>query len=175
MNLQQLVTSQLHDIVTPPPVSWWPLAPGWWLLFAAVLLASTIASHHMWHAYKRHRQRQQLLNELSELQLQYQEQPLQYLQKLSQFLRAIAINFYGREIIARLTNRQWLLFLSRVTGCDDFQGPAGQLLLQQPYQADDTSNIEQMIPVLNAMLKLWIKKLPPSKQQLNHAVGGDLC
>ncbi len=36
---QQL--AQLHDIHLPGSVSWWPLAPGWWILLAVVLIVLT--------------------------------------------------------------------------------------------------------------------------------------
>lgn len=42
---------QLRDIHLPPPAHWWPLAPGWWLLVAIVLLALA------WLAWRQHRRR----------------------------------------------------------------------------------------------------------------------
>ncbi len=30
--------AQLRDIHTPDPVSWWPLAPGWWVLITLLIL-----------------------------------------------------------------------------------------------------------------------------------------
>ena len=28
--------AQLRDIQLPEPISWWPLAPGWWVLIISV-------------------------------------------------------------------------------------------------------------------------------------------
>ena len=44
---------QLQPTIAPPPVSWWPLAPGWWALL--VLLIAIIAGICVW--YRRHPQR----------------------------------------------------------------------------------------------------------------------
>ena len=41
--------ANLHDIVMPEPVSWWPLAPGW-LLGAACLLL--VLLYHVWRSWK---------------------------------------------------------------------------------------------------------------------------
>ena len=35
---QQDPLSQLRDIHTPDPISWWPLAPGWWILAGLVII-----------------------------------------------------------------------------------------------------------------------------------------
>ena len=37
---QQL--AQLRDIHLPAAVSWWPLAPGWWVLLAVVLITAVV-------------------------------------------------------------------------------------------------------------------------------------
>lgn len=40
----------LRDIHLPPPASWWPLAPGWWVLAAIALLLLTWLA---WRVYRR--------------------------------------------------------------------------------------------------------------------------
>jgi hypothetical protein len=50
MNLPDPQSLPLRDIHLPPPVPWWPLAPGWWVLAGSVLVAIVLA----WWAWRRH-------------------------------------------------------------------------------------------------------------------------
>lgn len=50
--------AQLRDIQLPEAISWWPLAPGWWILimFAASFLGWTVfrlLKHHRSNLYRR--------------------------------------------------------------------------------------------------------------------------
>ena len=58
--------SQLRDIHLPPPVSWWPLAPGWWLLLGTLLLLTAIA-FWLWRRRRRSNWRREALRELAQL------------------------------------------------------------------------------------------------------------
>ena len=53
----------------PPPIRWWPLAPGWWVLIVVAAIAITALA--VWLT-KRHRQRRyrRMLVALSELRAQ---------------------------------------------------------------------------------------------------------
>ena len=42
----------LRDIHLPEPISWWPLAPGWWILVGG-LLALAILGFLAWRFYAR--------------------------------------------------------------------------------------------------------------------------
>ena len=59
---------QLRDIHLPEPISWWPPAPGWWILALAssVLLAWLL--RFLYRRYKAKHYRRQALAQLKELQ-----------------------------------------------------------------------------------------------------------
>ena len=65
MDSEELL-AQLADIRLPGEISWWPPAPGWWILAALVLFSGVFA----WRAYARARDTKLLLSfALAELQL----------------------------------------------------------------------------------------------------------
>ncbi|WFB35865.1 DUF4381 domain-containing protein [Kiritimatiellota bacterium B12222] len=40
--------SSLHDIVEPPPISFWPLATGWWILLAVLFVGALVLFWKLW-------------------------------------------------------------------------------------------------------------------------------
>jgi Domain of unknown function (DUF4381) len=56
---------QLKDIHLPPGISWWPLAPGWWLL-AGLVIAAALAVVTI-NYIRRRTIRYRALNELNDL------------------------------------------------------------------------------------------------------------
>jgi len=50
--LQEQLLQQLNDIAAPNAISWWPLAPGWWLLIILVLLSLVALAYYL---YAQHR------------------------------------------------------------------------------------------------------------------------
>lgn len=70
MNLPDPQSLPLRDIHLPPPVPWWPLAPGWWVLAGSVLVAIALA----WWAWRRHagrRLRRAALAEVDAIEAQF--------------------------------------------------------------------------------------------------------
>ena len=68
---------ELRDIHLPEPISWWPIAPGWWLLLALILALIAFA----FFARKRYLKRQlnrDIKAEIEDIKQQYartQNQP----------------------------------------------------------------------------------------------------
>jgi hypothetical protein len=49
----------LNDIVVPGPVSWWPLATGWYVLAALLIVILLILAIRQWRQWRRNRYRRQ--------------------------------------------------------------------------------------------------------------------
>jgi hypothetical protein len=98
--------SNLRDIAVPPDVAFWPPAPGWWLVGAAVAVAAGFAVA----AAVRHRQRNA-----------YRRAALRALETadardISSLLKRAALAAFPREQVASLNGAAWLAFLDRTGG-----------------------------------------------------------
>ncbi len=146
--------SQLRDIHLPPPVSWWPPAPGWWALTALLLLALGLG---LWllRRRRRNRWRRRALAELT--QLRTADDAL-LLRGLSVLLRRVAISRFPQAEVAALTGEAWLEFLDLTLGDDDsaFRSGAGRVLIVGPYAAA----AEVDAPALLALCERWLRKVP---------------
>ncbi len=58
---------QLKDIHAPTDITWWPLAPGWWLLAAIILITVIICVHKIFKWRKQTAWRRMALKHLSKL------------------------------------------------------------------------------------------------------------
>jgi len=158
----QLDLSQLRDIHMPDPISWWPPAPGWWILLGIVLLSGA----GMWLA-RRYRQRngwrRDALAQLSALhrQLQTKEfQPQHIVSELSVLLRRVAVSRFPREEAASISGDEWLAFLERqCRKGTSFQTEVGRLLIAAPYAHAATISSEE-VKYLLELCRDWVTKLP---------------
>ena len=64
MNKDAASLDNLRDIVESPPVSWWPLAPGWWVLLIALAIVTIIAVNRIWNQWKANAYRRSALKGL---------------------------------------------------------------------------------------------------------------
>ncbi|KAA6184339.1 DUF4381 domain-containing protein [Thiohalocapsa marina] len=129
----------IHAVMGNP---WWPLAPGWWLLFAALLLLALV----LWRVDGAWRVRfplpvltlgswrQEAARVLRRLRREANHAaPKATASELSELLRRIAMARHGRAACAGLHGADWLRWLS----AHDPRGfdwvAEGDLLLHAPY------------------------------------------
>lgn len=157
---------QLRDIHLPEPVSWWPPAPGWWLLLA---LSLAVAGFAAWWLRRRRagRWRREALAEWRRLRQRWgtgQAAPPEIVAGLSVLLRRVAISRYPRAEAASLTGEDWLAFLdARVARGDAgmFRRGAGRALIDAPYNPRARADMDALF----TLCKQWIERLPHSKGQ----------
>ena len=105
--------ANLHDIVLPPSVSWWPLAWGWYLL-SALLLAGLAWGLLRWRRRRRaNRYRDLALGELDALADAIGDPARQAraLADLPVLLKRVALAAWPRARVAGLSGEDWWQFL----------------------------------------------------------------
>lgn len=102
MNEAATSLDRLHDIVMPPDVPWWPLAPGWYVVLtvAAVLLAWL--AFRFWRSWRANAYRRAALRELA---------AARDAAGVAAILRRTALVIAPRADIADKTGDDWLNWL----------------------------------------------------------------
>jgi hypothetical protein len=144
----------LRDIHLPEPVGWWPPAPGWWLLAVGVpaLLACAV---WLWHRLRRPTPKKLALREWAAI-AHGAMPPQEKLRRLAVLLRRAALSAYPREEVAGLAGEQWLAFLDRNLGGQDFSAGPGRLLAEAPYRREAPGEVDALL----ALCRAWLKRLP---------------
>lgn len=147
--------SQLKDIHLPDPVGLWPLAWGWWVLLALIVI-SIITGIYLWRRHRaRNHYRQLALIELQNARAQVDQdgELAHYLQQVSIILRRAALTGLPARYHANLKGEAWLQWLdAQSSGADEFGSGAGRALLTGPYEAHPSADIES----LHQLAAQWI-------------------
>ncbi len=123
MNPQEALAS-LHPLREPGPISWWPLAPGWWLLIALTVLCVVGLGYALVKRYRANAYRRQGLAQLQTLRQQYlaEKDVSQYVARTNALLKSVALRSYPRREVAASSGEKWLTFLnSRMNSTEQFQ------------------------------------------------------
>ncbi|MBT8150535.1 MAG: DUF4381 domain-containing protein [Gammaproteobacteria bacterium] len=164
--------ANLPPLATPAPVSWWPPAPGWWLLFfalLALLLASFRWARPRWRRYRRYRHcKKNLAKAFADARARYQRDanPVNYLFLANRALRGFALMAGSKKLLMQSADEEWLRALDALSDRPGLASAAGaQLLLQ--YQAQPDVNVASLHSVLQEWSAgLRINKLAfPADQQ----------
>lgn len=154
--------SELAPDRAPPPLGWWPLAPGWWGVIALLLLAIAVG---VW--WKRRMQRPSFqrwrraaLRELEQLQTasRHEGDDATLACGVQQLLRRYAVVRYGRDTVAALNGGAWIAFVVDHGG-SEWTGETGQRLLRcayggsTPTHGDAATDRERWLAGARAFLK----------------------
>jgi len=130
--------SQLRDIHLPQSVSWWPPAPGWWLLLVLVcLLLAGCWYGWRWLQARDHTPAKKALlaaalREFSDVDSALQEGDTAAMVNLSVLMRRVAVQLDAGA--AGLTGEAWLKWLDSRWQQADFTSGAGRNLADAPYR-----------------------------------------
>ncbi|MBA1264227.1 DUF4381 domain-containing protein [Stutzerimonas sp. NM35] len=156
----------LQPLIAPPPIAWWPPAPGWWFLAALALAILLAVRLRPWRYLQRNDSseheteiephRHIALAELARLSKPYDGQPAnQWLQQLNALLKRLCRIRYPDDNSHTLSGRAWLAFL-------DNRCPAAGLtrwmvLVEGGYRAECRLD-DKAIAGLEQAVQIWIRK-----------------
>lgn len=98
MNDSAASLDRLHDLALPPQVSWWPPAPGWYVLIALALAAAGWLAFRAWKHWRSNAYRRAALKELQSL-----DTPA----AIAELLRRTALAIAPRPVVAELIGPAW--------------------------------------------------------------------
>lgn len=142
---QLQIAEALRDLHLPPPISAWPPAPGWWLLFFLLL---SMLVYAIWRTVKFKRNnnpRRRALLALTAAFSRWQSDGNQtlYLQRSHHALRRLAIGLAGRTRVSRLSGEQWVDWLDSQSN-QPFSEVARFTLAHGAYQKTAVTSIDQL-------------------------------
>ena len=146
----------LRDIHLPDAVSWWPPAPGWWLLLGLVALLVFVALRRWRRGRGRRAAVCRARRELAAIRQAFKLRPdrADLVKALSALLRRLAMSLYGRREAAALTGEGWLAFLDQKAGGHEFTRGAGRDLIEAPYRPDPEFDHAALLQLVSG----WIDK-----------------
>jgi hypothetical protein len=121
---------RLHDIVIPPPVPWWPPAPGWHVLAFVLVLLLVLGLAELWQHHCANAYRRAALRELDRL-----EEKTRW-QELPGLLKRVALAAFPRSEVAGLTGASWITWLNQNGGGIKFSPNSARLLSGEVYNPD---------------------------------------
>lgn len=162
MNPQDL---PLEPLIAPTAVSWWPLAPIWWIALTIIILIAVIV-----FAYIKSKKtpkakpmaqqmsatrRSAALAELALLSKPYNQPAGPWLQQLNTLLKRICYKQYPTIDTHTLLGTAWLAFLN--DHCPEAKLDQYPMLVDGLYQ-DDYYLENNTIDTLNTAIETWINQ-----------------
>lgn len=115
--------ADLRGLHLPPDPGFWPLAPGWWLLLAMLILLG-VACVWLWHRHQQRSRPHPALAEMARLQVRAQSlDDRALIAQWSALLRRVAMQQHGPQA-AGLAGEAWAQHLAAHAPADHEAGDA---------------------------------------------------
>jgi len=146
--------ASLKDIQTPEVITSWPIAYGYWILLALIIV--TIAA--IYYLVKRQRRdsapKRIVIAALKELDPNHQALSSQ----VNTLIKRAAMSYLPREQVAGLEGQAWYRWMNTQVKLPD---PQLQQLLEKRYQREGLASGEG--PKLKTLAHQWLKEALPIK------------
>lgn len=155
----------LKDIHLPPAISWWPPAPGWWILLGFCgfcLWLSLIYCKRRYQAQRPKQEAYQCLEQYKNDYLETGDLSTAYAE-INALLKRVSLHYYPRSLVAAKHGEAWIQFLKDTSDKLSFEHIQTDLCAY-PYQTMPTTPTEQRLATIQPLLLLakgWIAQQKP--------------
>jgi len=150
MNDSATSLDQMHGIVVPHPVPWWPPAPGWYAVLAVMLIAASFLTYRAWRRWWSNAYRREALRALENASTTG---------AISEILRRTALAVAPRSVVAAQIGSDWPTWLQ--SQCSISMPPrVNQLLTLGPYAP---STATDTVDDLKRYAADWIRHHQPGR------------
>jgi len=149
---------KLRDIYMPADPSWWPLAPGWWIVIALLVLSGIYLGFKYYQRKQYQRWQQRVLGEIDKALTEHADNRSLQLARISEVLRRVALQRYPDDKVATLQGNKWLEFLDKTGGDGAFSTKAAGQLTDAVYRPPQQGKPLQQNDALVKAVRNWIKR-----------------
>ena len=146
----------LRDIHLPLDPSWWPPAPGWWLLIFGSIALVWFAVRYArdWFSRRRPLWRARKLYDglYSELRNQALSEEV-FVHESNEILKRLMIHGFNIAAAPAANDRRWLALLDTQYGGTEFSDGPGQALGNDRFRPRPRADIEQLHPLLERFFR----------------------
>lgn len=113
--------AELQPLRLPEPVGWWPPAPGWWLLLAALAIGIALAAAWWLRRHRAGAVRRLAARQLEAHYARFEDDrdTLAFATRVNALLKRVALESYDHRDVAARHGAAWAAFLN-----DTAPGPA---------------------------------------------------
>ncbi|HEC84115.1 MAG TPA: DUF4381 domain-containing protein [Thioploca sp.] len=152
-------TEQLHDIRGLDAISWWPPAPGWWVLLGLIVLTLIVSLLIYRHRSQQKKRRNdwRIVARKEWLALRpLHAPPREQMTFLSVLLRRVAVQRHGRDACAGLSGEHWLTWLTKHDPQSFDWTQSGRILIELPYTPPDAPIDDSQVDKVYRAIRAWI-------------------
>jgi hypothetical protein len=149
----------LYDIQGLDHISLWPLAIGWWIVFAVFTLVFLIGVPVYFDQKRKSLMwKFKILKELEFMENNLTEESSQKIaSKVAELIRRLAIQRYSRNECANLQGKAWLTWLSSKDAAKVNWSDFSKILIEVPFQAPGNFHELESLKRMIQATKGWVK------------------
>jgi hypothetical protein len=171
--MQPDLLQQLRDIHVPAEPTWWPPAPGWWIIAALLLGAAVWGALQLLRAYRNAaptRRARVLLRELYDAYDAGRVSPDEYAHGCNALLKRLFVHGLGVDAARPVSDAQWLAMLDRCAGETAFSCGPGQALGNERFRRQGTIDV----PALHALVARLLEQRRLAARARQLATGAEV-